>query len=191
MVLVVLASVANAWSLLLALALVPLAAGTMRMATRLVRDGNTDFSDVTEVIRRPWRVLALGTAQLVTTGVLVADMAIAASWQSWLGTFLVVSAAYGLLVLWTFALVAWPVVLDPERDDEGIRPQLRLALVVLLAHPVRISLFALLMGAFLLLATVAIAPVITFAVGLVWLAIARYVLPIADRIEGRETLVVD
>lgn len=191
MVLVVLASVASPLALLGVLLLVPPAAGMMRMATRLIRDGHTDFSDFTEVLRRPWRVLLLGAGQLLITGVLVADVSIAAAWQSWPGTFLVVSAGYGLLVLWTFALVAWPLLLDPERDAEGMRPRLRVALVVLLAYPLRIGLFALLIGVLLLVATVSIAPVITFAVGLAWLAIARYVLPIADRIEGRETLVVD
>lgn len=191
MVVVVLASVASAWMLIGVLILVPLAAGIMRMATRLTRDGHTDFSDFTEVLRRPWRVLWLGAVQLVISGVLVADMSIAAAWQSWPGTFLVVSAGYGLLVVWAFALVAWPLLLDPERDAEGVRPRLRLALIVLLAYPLRIGLFALLIGALLLVATVAIAPIITFAIGLAWLAIARYVLPIADRVEGRETLVVD
>lgn len=191
MVLVVLASVASPVALLGVLLLVPPAAGTMRMATRLIRDGHTDFSDFTEMIQRPWRVLWVGAAQLVITGVLVADMSIASGWQSWPGTFLVVSAGYGLLVMWAFALVAWPLLLDPERDSDGVRPRLRLALVVILAYPLRIGLFALLIGVLLLVATVAIAPIITFAVGLAWLAIARYVLPIADRVEGRETLVVD
>jgi hypothetical protein len=191
MVLVILAAVASPVALLAVLALVPVAAGMMRMATRLIRDGHTDFSDFTEVVRRPWRILALGALQLVVTAVLVADMSIAAAWQSWPGTFLVVSAGYGLLVLWAFALVAWPLLLDPERESDGVRKRLRLAFVVLLAYPMRIALFALLIGALLVFATVAIAPIITFAIGLAWLAIARYVLPIADRVEGRETLVVD
>ena len=191
MVLVILAAVASPVALLAVLALVPVAAGMMRMATRLIRDGHTDFSDFTEVVRRPWRILALGALQLVVTAVLVADMSIAAAWQSWPGTFLVVSAGYGLLVLWAFALVAWPLLLDPERESDGVRKRLRLAFVVLLAYPMRIALFALLIGALLVFATLAIAPIITFAIGLAWLAIARYVLPIADRVEGRETLVVD
>ena len=167
------------------------AAGTMRMATRLMRDFHTDLGDFAEVARRPWPILGVGVAQLAITVMLLVDILIAAAWRSWPGTFLLVSALYGLLALWVYAIVAWPLLLDPERDADGIRSRLRLALVVLLAYPVRIGLFALLMGTLLLLATVAIAPVITFAVGLVWLAIARYVLPIADRIEGRETRVVD
>lgn len=191
LVLTGLTSVASPVALLLVLLAVPVAAGMMRMATRLIRDGHTDFGDFTEILRRPWRVLALGAAQLAVTAVLVADISIASAWQSWPGTFLAVSAGYGLAVLWAFALVAWPLLLDPERDIEGVRPRLRTAFVVMVAHPLRIVLFALLMGGLLLVATVAIAPIITFAVGLAWLAIARYVLPIADRIEGRETLLVD
>lgn len=187
LVVLVLASVATPVALVGLPLLVPLAAGIMRMSTRLVRDGHTDFGDLTEVLSRPWHVLVPGVLQLAVSSVLVADVFIAAGWQSLAGTFLAVSATYGLFVLWAYALVAWPLLLDPERDAEGIRRRLRLAFVVLLAHPVRIGSFALVMGLLLVIATVAIAPIITFAVGLAWLAIARYVLPIADRLEGRPT----
>ena len=167
------------------------AAGIMRMATRLLRDHRADLGDFADVLRRPWPVLGIGVAQLVVTVVLVGDALIAVSWRSWPGTILLVGAAYGLLALWTVAVVAWPLLLDPERDGLPIRARLRLALVVILLHPVRIGAFALLMGAAVILSTVLIAPLITFTVALVWLAIARWVLPIADRVEGRETAVVE
>jgi len=184
-------SLASPWGLPLVVLLVLPTAGIMRMATRLNRDFHTDLGDFAEVVRRPWPILGVGLVQLAITVVLLVDILIAAAWRSWPGTLLLVGALYALLLLWVYALVAWPLLLDPERDADGVRSRLRLALVVLVAYPVRFGLFALLMGALLMLATVAIAPIITFAVGLVWLAIARYVLPVADRIEGRETLVVD
>lgn len=187
----VVASLATPWGLLLAVLLVLPAAGTMRMATRLVRDFHTDLGDFAEVVRRPWPVLGIGLAQLAVTVVLVGDMLIAAAWRSWPGTFLLIGALYALAALWSYAVVAWPLLLDPERDTESVRPRLRLALVVFLVHPVRVGLFALLVGALLLLATVVIMPVLTFAVGLLWLAIARYVLPVADRVEGRATMAAD
>jgi len=191
LLLILFGAVATPWALLLVALLVPPAAGTMRMATRLIRDGHADLGDFGEAIRRPWPVFALGLIQLAVIGVLVVDVVVAGSWQAWVGTFLAASAAYGLFVVWAFAIVAWPLLLDPVRDAEPVRSRLRLAIVVLLAHPVRLGLFALGVAGFLLVAGILIAPIITFAVGLAWLAIARYVLPIADRVEGRETLVLD
>jgi hypothetical protein len=191
MVAFVVGSLGSPWGLLLVVLLVLPAAGTMRMATRLVRDFHTDLGDFAEVVRHPWPALGVGLAQLAVTVVLVGDILIAAAWRSWPGTFLLIGALYALIALWTYAVVAWPLLLDPERDAEGVRSRLRLALVLFLVHPVRIGLFALLIGALLVLATFVIMPVLTFAVGLLWLAIARYVLPLADRIEGRATMVVD
>lgn len=177
---------------LLVAALLPLpAAGIMRMATRLLRDYRTDLGDFADVMRRPWPVLGIGLAQLGLTVVLIGDALIAAAWRSWPGTILLVGAGYGLLALWTFALVAWPLIMDPERDAVPIRPRLRLALVVILLHPARIGGFALLMGVVVALSGVLIAPLLTFMVAIVWLAVARWVLPIADRVEGRETMVVE
>jgi len=188
---VILGATASPWAFLLGPILVLPAAGTMRMATRLIRDFHTDLGDLTEVVRRPWPVIGIGLAQLAVTAVLVGDILIAAAWGSWVGTFLLVSAAYALVMLWAYALVAWPLLLDPERDAEPIRRRLRLAVVVLVAHPVRVGVFAVLTGVVLLVSTLLIAPVITFAVALLWLAIARWVLPMADRVEGRATLVAD
>lgn len=187
----VVASLATPWGLLLIMLLVLPAAGMMRMATCLVRDFHTDLADFAAIVRRPWPVLGVGLGQLAMTVILVGDILIAAAWRSWPGTFLLIGALYGLVALWSYAVVAWPLLLDPERDAEGIRPRLRLALVVFLVHPVRLGLFALLVGALLVLAMVVIMPVLTFAVGVLWLAIARYVLPVADRIEGRPTHLVE
>ena len=191
LVTLLLGAVGSAWALLLTFLLVPPVAGVMRMATCLARDGHTDFGDFKEVIRHPGRVLAIGACQLLIALLLVVDLAIGGAWRSWPGTFLMVSALYGLVLLWTYALLAWPLLLDPERDGEPTRQRLRLALIVLVAHPVRVAAFSLLMGALLLLAGIAIAPIVTFAIAVVWLAIARYVLPLADRVEGRATRVVE
>jgi uncharacterized membrane protein YesL len=185
---------ASAWhplGLLLGTLLVLPAIGTMRMATRLFRDFHTDLGDFAESVRRPWPLLGVGLVQLAVIVVLVGDILIAAAWRSWAGTLLLVGAGYGLLALWTYALVAWPLLLDPERDGEPLSARLRLAFIVILVHPVRIGLFGLLVGGVLAISTALVAPILTFAVGVAWLAIARYVLPVADRIEGRATMVVD
>ena len=178
--------------ILLALAILALpAAGIMRMATRVERIGHTDFGDFIQVVRHPLRILVIGGLQALVTTVLVTDVLIGLSWGSWPGTLLFVSALYGIGVLWCYAVVAWPILLDPERDGEPVRGLLRLALVVLLVHPFRLGGLALLAGLLLVLATVLIAPILTFAVSLAWLAVAGYVLPLADRVEGRRTRLVD
>jgi uncharacterized membrane protein YesL len=176
--------------LLVTLLLLP-AMGTMRMATRLVRDFHTDLGEFADAVRRPWPLLGVGLVQLAALVVLVGDILIAATWRSWAGTILLVGAGYGLLALWTYALVAWPLLLDPERDGEPVMARLRLAFVVILVHPVRIGLFGLLVGGVLAISTALVAPILTFSVGVAWLAIARFVLPVADRIEGRATIEVE
>ena len=191
LIVIVLASVGSAWALvLLPLAAVP-AAGMLRMATVLVRDGHSDFGDVMDVIRRPGMALAVGTAQAVLALVLVVDMRLGAAIGSFVGLLLTVSALYGLVIGWAYASVAWPLLVDPERDDEPIAGRLKLAGLVLVAHPIRVGGFLLLVGIVLATAAIAIAPFVTFAVALAWLVIARYVLPVADRIEGRKTLTVE
>ena len=187
---ILLASVGSAWLLaLLPLAAVP-AAGTMRMATGLVRHRHADFGDFTEIVRRPGPVLMLGLAQGAVTLVLVVDLWLGGAIGGWLGVLLSVSAVYGLLIGWGYAAVAWTLVLDPERDADSIVDRLRLAAIILVAHPIRVGGYLLAVGIVLALSGVAIAPILTFTVALAWLAIAHFVLPVADRIEGRPTRVV-
>ena len=191
LIVIVLASVGSAWALvLLPLAALP-AAGMLRMATVLVRDGHCDFGDVLDVIRRPWMSLAVGSAQALLGLVLIVDLRLGAAIGSSIGLVLTVSALYGLVIGWAYASVAWPLLVDPERDREPIAGRLKLAGLVLVAHPIRVGGFLLLVGIVLATAAVAIAPFVTFAVALAWLVIARYVLPVADRIEGRRTLTVE
>jgi len=188
LIVIVLAAVGSAWALvLLPLGAVP-AAGIMRMATVLVRDGRVDFGDAMSVMRRPWMALAVGTAQVALALVLVVDMRLGAAIGASIGLVLSVSALYGLLIGWAYAAVAWPLLLDPERDAEPIAARLKLAGLVLLAHPIRVGGLLVAIGLLLAISALAIAPVVTFTVALAWLVIARFVLPVADRIEGRRTL---
>ena len=170
--------------LLLAVAVVP-AAGTMRMATRLHRVGHTDLGDFAEVFRGRGRILLLGVAQLAIGAVLAVDILVAFAWGSWIGTILLVGAAYGIAVLWALAVVAWPILLDPSRDAMPIRARLRLAFIVLLVEPRRVAGLAIVSGLLLLASTLLIAPILTFSVALVWLLLAGYALPLADAVEAR------
>lgn len=180
----------NALAAVFAIALALPAAGCMRMATTMVRDRNTDFGDFLEIIRRPWHVIGLAAAQLGLVLVLLVDLSAGAQLGSFVGSFLTVSALYGLLLLWIYALVAWPIILDPERDADRLLARMRVAGMLLVAHPLRMAGFALLVGAILIVSTILIAAIVTFALAGSFLLAAHYVLPAADRVEGRATLEV-
>lgn len=177
-------------ALLLAMAVLP-AAGMMRMAARLHRDLHTDLGDALEVLRAPMPFLAMGAAQVAISAVLVVDVVVALAWGSWAGTVLIVGAAYGLVALWVFSVVAWPLLLDPVRDSMSVRSRLHLAAHILVREPMRLGLLAGLLAGGLLVAGILIVPLGTFAVAAAWLASVRYVLPLADLIEGRPTAELD
>lgn len=170
---------------------VPFAAGLMAMATQLVRNEHCDFSDFTAELGRPWRSLLIGAVQLLIGFVLVFDIVLGGGLSGALGAFLSVSALYGLLVWWLYAVALWPLLLDPLRAGEPTRRLLRLALVIVVARPIRLLLLGLLLGALLGVSTVAVAPLVTVSVALAWLVAARWVLPFADALEGRQPVDVE
>lgn len=182
---IALVSVGTLMGLVGLLVAVPPAAGIMRLATVLQRDGNVDFSDFTDALRHPWRRLAVGAVQLGVLLVLVVDALVGGALGGLAGAFLTVSALYGLLIWWLFGLVLWPLLEDPARDGEPLRARLRLATVLLVAFPLRLLGVGLLLGALILVSTLAVAPLVTIGVAFAWLVAARYVLPLADRFEGR------
>ena len=173
-------------------ALVPVSIGLMRMVTSVVRDGHTVMSDFGAALRpEAWRHLLLGMGQLLLLVVAVVDMLIGVQLGGLLGTFLAVSAIYMLFAVWGLGVTCWPVLLDPLRDDEPIRQKLRLGVAVALTGPVRVTGVALLLAAFLTASAILAALLLTVAVAFVFLVAARYVLPAADRLEGRETVEID
>ena len=172
--------------------LIPPTAGVTRMATYLTRERYLFFSEFWEPMRRhPVRVLGLGLAQLALVAVLLVDILIGAGMGNLFGTFLAVSAMYALAILWVYALIAWPLLLDPARENEPARAHLRLGALLLLAHPLRLGAMGAVLGAIALVSTVAIVAIATFVLSFLALAAAHYVLPAADRLEGRATLEVD
>lgn len=173
-------------------ALVPISIGLMRMATSVVREGHTVMSDFGAAFRpRAWRHLALGIGQLMLLVVAAVDLLIGVQLGGMLGTFLAMSAIYMLFAVWGLGVTCWPVLLDPLRDDEPIRQKLRLGVAVALTGPVRLTGVALLLIAFLAVSTILAALLLTVAVAFVFLVAARYVLPAADRLEGRATVETD
>jgi hypothetical protein len=171
---------------------IPLTAGLMSMATALVRNGHVVLSDFSDGMRRRLLPhLGLGLGQLLLTTVVVADLAIGLQMEGLLGLVLVVVALYSLAAIWIIAVSSWPILLDPLRATDPLRANLRLGALLALAHPLRMTLLALLIGVVLAVSAVLAAALITIAGAFTFLVAARYVLPAADRLEGRATLVVD
>ena len=163
----------------------PPAAGIMRMAVRLHREEHADLDDFIEAIRSPWRALVLGGVQLLVLLVLLVDVMLGGVIGGMLGAVLSVSALYGVLIWWIYALVLWPLLEDPLRADMRLRARLRLAALVLVAFPLRMLAAGLLLGALMLASAVSVVPMVSIAVAFAWLVAAHLVLPLADRIERR------
>jgi len=178
---------------LLALALmVPLTVGLMGMATALVREHSVVMSDFARPIRgRFWRLLALAAAQLGLTIIVAFDLVLGLQIGGILGVVMATVAFYSGLALWVLAWTIWPLVTDPERKEEPVRACVRLGALLVLAHPIRLGVMAVVLAAITAASTVLAAAIITFAAAYMALVAAHFVLPSADRLEGRETLVLE
>lgn len=107
------------------------------------------------------------------------------------GLVMAIVAFYSGLAMWVLAWTIWPIVTDPERLTEPVRSGVRLAALLVLAHPIRLGLMALVLAAITLASTILAAAIIIFAAAYVALVAAHFVLPSADRLEGRETMIVE
>ena len=86
----------------------------------------------------------------------------------------------------TMILVAfWPLLGDPAREGRSVTEHLKLAALVNLARPGRMAGMTILLAAFLVASTVLFAALVTVSIAYATLVATRYVLPLADRIEGR------
>jgi hypothetical protein len=174
-------------ALLLAIPMILPVAGLMRMAAVELRSGGARLTDFLSPMRRPWAILGLGTVQLVVALVMWIDVVVGLGSGQLLPAILAIGALYLLLAIWSFSVLCWPLLLDPLRDGQPVRARLVLALHILLAHAMRVLAFAILSGLLLALATAAIGIVVSFGLALIWLSIANFSLPLADRFEGRLT----
>ena len=174
--------------IVLVLALVPLTFGLMGVATTVVRQRTLVMSDLSRSIRTEFtRRFALGIAQLALTVIAVVDLLVGLQAGGLIGLVLVVTAGYTLLAIWIVAVAAWPLVMDPLREDVPLRARLRLALFLVLAHPIRFVILALVLAVLLAVSTVLAAALIMFAAAYAALVAAHFVLPAADRLGGRPT----
>ena len=172
--------------------MVPLTIGLMGMATIVVRERTLVMSDFARSIRTDFPArFALGVAQLVLVAVAVLDLSVGLQVAGPIGPGLVVLALYTLLAAWIFGVVAWPIIMDPVRQTESIRTRLRLAAALVVLHPVRMGILAFLLATLLVISAILAAALITFAAAYAALVAAHFVLPAADRLEGRRPVTDD
>lgn len=171
------------------LAMVPLTIGLMGMATTLVRERTVVMTDIVRAVRgRFWKLLGLGLAEFGLIGVAGFDLFLGIQVGGIVGLVLSVAAFYSILALWVLALTVWPIVLDPERRSEPMLSAVRLGALLALAHPVRVGLMAAVAAIIALVSMILAAAIISFAAAYIALVVAHFVLPSADRLEGRPTL---
>lgn len=171
--------------------MVPLTMGLMGMATTLVRRRRLFWSDSMDAMRgRFWRLFGIGVAQLLLSAVAAADVLIGLQLTGFVGPVVVIGGFYTLAAIWLLAITTWPLLLDPVRAGDGIRPTLRLGFLLAVAHPVRLSVLAATLAVFLVLSTVLVAALVTVSGAVAMLIAAHYVLPAADRLEKRATMEV-
>jgi len=159
-------------------------AGLFRMTTRVARGESVSFWDAAAA----WRTelggtLVLGAGLAVVAVVLGTNVVTGLASGTPLGWALATLALWGLVAAWLYAWTAWPIVTDPWRAGWPFRERVRLASVLLLAHPIRIAALGVALALFLGISTVAFVALLMVSVAVAALVAARYILPAADRLD--------
>ena len=174
--------------LLVAVLAVPLA-GLHRMAALICRGAGASLSDfVTGMRRYVWAALATGVIASALAVIFTANVILGLQLGGILGWFFSALALYADIGLAMTLVAFWPILVDPLREELPIRRRLRLAILVNLARPGRMFALTVLLTAVLVVSTVLFAALLTVSVAYVSLVATRYVLPAADRLEGRRTV---
>jgi hypothetical protein len=161
-------------------------AGIFRVTTRIVRGEAVSFWDAIDAWRtNALTTIAIGAGFVATTFVLGFNVVSGLASGSPLGWGLATLAGWGLLAAWLLAWTSWPILADPARADQPVMARLRLAALLVLAHPVRIGLLGIVLGLFLAVSTVAVVALATISVAFSALVASRFVLPAADRLEAQ------
>jgi len=161
-------------------------AGIFRMTASIARGDAVSFWDAIGA----WRTetvaeLALGAGLLLAAIVFAVNVASGIVLGTLLGWAFATLAFWGLAATWLVAWAAWPLLADPRRAAWPVRFRLQLAALLVLAHPVRLGLLGIALGAFLAASIVAIVALITISVVVAALIATRLVLPAADRLDTR------
>ena len=100
------------------------------------------------------------------------------------------AAFWGLIIVWLAAAAVWPLLFDPLRANEPATALVRLGLTVILARPLPFLALSAALVVVLVVSTILFAALVTISLAYVALVLSAYVIPAADRIEGRRTFVV-
>ena len=163
---------------------------TFRLATLIVRGDSVALSDGFDR-RLVAPALLLGALVVLAVTVFAVNLATGIGTGEPLGWMFATVAGWSLVFVWVWSLVVWPVVVDPRRLDEPLRDRVRLGTLLVVAFPLRLAAMAVVITLLLAASTVLVAALLTISVAYAALVSARYVLPAADRLEGRATVVVD
>jgi len=158
--------------------------GIARLAALTARGHDVVLSDVGDAIRR-FGVPALvsGALAVLAVAVLATNAFLGANLGGPAGWVMTTLALAGLLALCVFLLPYWILLVDPEREDQPVRARARLAALLVIAAPVRFAWLGLLLAILLLVSTIAFVALLTIAPAYAAIAMARYSLPLADRLE--------
>jgi hypothetical protein len=173
---------------LLGLAFLPLlafpTAGVFRLAARIVRvDPGAGLRDITWPYRHArGRWLVVGIAVVAAGLMLATNVLVGLAGGEPARWAIATLAGWGLVVLWCGALVVWPLIVDPARSEISLAEGLRLAGVLLLAHPLRFAGLGLAMVVVTAISIVLTAAILTISVAFVALVACRSVYPAADRL---------
>jgi uncharacterized membrane protein YesL len=174
----------------IALLLAPLLAipwvGVVRLAALIARADDVVLSDAFGAYRR-WLVPALvgGFSFVLAAFALVTNLAVGLQFGGIPGWSFATLSGWGLVMAWLVALSFWPLLVDPRRDDLSALRKLRLAAILAIAYPLRVAALGFVAAVISVVSTVAIAAIVTISVAYVALVSCRFVLPAADRLEGR------
>ena len=160
-------------------------AGIARMAALAARGEAVAFADFGGGIARSWRgALAAGYAGMTLLGVFGTNLVVGLGLGGPAGWLFSAMAGYAAIGAAMVLVSFWPILADPRREGWSLGRQLRLALLVNLARPGRMAGLTLVLVVLLTVSTALFAVLVTAGVAFAILIATRYVLPIADALEG-------
>jgi hypothetical protein len=165
-------------------------AGMFRLSAMIVRHEPVALSDA--LAWPSFAKRAVGTGLVVGGASLLLgfNVVIGLSSLDPLGWGFATAAFWGVVILWLVAAALWPLLFDPLRADEPVTAIVRLAATVVVVRPSRYVALIFTLAVFILVSTILVAALLSVSMAFVALVLAAYVIPAADRIEGRRTFVI-
>ena len=135
--------------------------------------------------------LVVGVVSTLVAAVFSLNVALGLGQGTIVGGVFALLALYAELALAMYLVAAWPILVDPVRETMTFRERLRLAFYVLVTRLGRLLGLTIVILAILVVSTILFAALLTISVAFISLVASRYVLPAADRFEGRAGLPIE